>query len=156
MGFRRSPERSSGPIVMIFMNYYGSYPMLNSIIMVFVRLSARLVTLFYGTFARGYYWIEKLKSMLENMQTSKEVMKNFKRQNRDIFNTFDYDIKICEYRKWPVQTTKEVQKKFRNIHPPDQLADLSCTLKRFYENKYRGRKFFICWDKGMGEVLVTN
>ena len=55
MGFRRSPERSSGPIVMIFMNYYGSYPMLNSIDMVCVShvCPTRFGSLFHSILARA-------------------------------------------------------------------------------------------------------
>ena len=40
--------------VMIFMNYYGSYSMLNSILMVFVRLSARLRSLFHSILASAW------------------------------------------------------------------------------------------------------
>jgi len=100
----------------------------------------------------GYHWAQKLEDMFKDMQTSKEVMKNFKRENRDRFNTFDYDVNICEYGKWPEQVD---QKKLGNIHPPGQLQDFFRILKGFYENKHPGRKFFIRWDKGTGEVMVT-
>eukprot|EP00493_Phyllostaurus_siculus_P003955 UN03973 len=48
----------------------------------------------------GYHWAQKLEDMFKDMQTSKEVMKEFMRQNRKHFD-FDVTVNICEYGKWP-------------------------------------------------------
>merc|ERR1719499_45377 len=99
----------------------------------------------------GYHWAQKLEDMFKDMQTSKEVMKEFQRSNRNAFD-FDIQVNICEYGKWPETVD---QKKLSAIEPPDELHDLFMKLKTFYENKHAGRKFFIRWDKGSGEALVT-
>jgi len=100
----------------------------------------------------GYHWAQKLEDMFKDMQTSREVMKDFKRQYKNEFNTFDFDVNICEYGKWPEQVD---QKKLGSIHPPDDLQNFFAALKQFYENKHPGRRFFVRWDKGTGEVMVT-
>merc|ERR1719210_470007 len=99
----------------------------------------------------GYHWAQKLEDMFKDMQTSKEVMKEFQRSNQNAFD-FDIQVNICEYGKWPETVD---QKKLSAIEPPDELHDLFMKLKTFYENKHAGRKFFIRWDKGSGEALVT-
>merc|ERR1719493_450236 len=99
----------------------------------------------------GYHWAQKLEDMFKDMQTSKEVMKEFQRSNRNSFD-FDIQVNICEYGKWPETVD---QKKLSAIEPPDELHELFMRLKTFYENKHAGRKFFIRWDKGQGEALVT-
>merc|ERR1719433_1742521 len=99
----------------------------------------------------GYHWAQKLEDMFKDMQTSKEVMKEFQRSNRGAFD-FDITVNICEYGKWPESVD---QKKLSAITPPGELEKLYMKLKTFYENKHAGRKFFIRWDKGSGEALVT-
>jgi len=99
----------------------------------------------------GYHWAQKLEDMFKDMQTSKEVMKEFTRTTRNQFD-FDIQVNICEYGKWPETVD---QKKLSAIEPPDELNELFMKLKTFYENKHAGRKFFIRWDKGSGEALVT-
>merc|ERR1719471_1063376 len=99
----------------------------------------------------GYHWAQKLEDMFKDMQTSKEVMKEFMRHNRKHFD-FDITVNICEYGKWPESVD---QKKLNAISPPGELQNLSDHLKNFYENKHAGRKFFVRWDKGSGEALVT-
>merc|ERR1719433_744127 len=99
----------------------------------------------------GYHWAQKLEDMFKDMQTSKEVMKEFQRSNRGAFD-FDITVNICEYGKWPETVD---QKKLSAITPPGELEKLYMKLKNFYENKHAGRKFFIRWDKGSGEALVT-
>merc|ERR1719499_1417867 len=99
----------------------------------------------------GYHWAQKLEDMFKDMQTSKEVMKEFQRSNRGAFD-FDITVNICEYGKWPETVD---QKKLSAITPPGELEKLYMKLKTFYENKHAGRKFFIRWDKGSGEALVT-
>merc|ERR1719499_2027754 len=99
----------------------------------------------------GYHWAQKLEDMFKDMQTSKEVMKEFMRHNRKHFD-FDITVNICEYGKWPESVD---QKKLNAISPPGELQNLFDHLKNFYENKHAGRKFFVRWDKGSGEALVT-
>jgi len=99
----------------------------------------------------GYHWAQKLEDMFKDMQTSKEVMKEFMRQNRKHFD-FDVTVNICEYGKWPESVD---QKKLNAINPPGELQNLFERLKNFYENKHAGRKFFVRWDKGSGEAAVT-
>jgi len=99
----------------------------------------------------GYHWAQKLEDMFKDMQTSKEVMKEFMRQNRKHFD-FDITVNICEYGKWPESVD---QKKLNAISAPGELNNLFDRLKNFYENKHAGRKFFVRWDKGSGEALVT-
>merc|ERR1719461_2644656 len=99
----------------------------------------------------GYHWAQKLEDMFKDMQTSKVVMNEFMRQNREQF-AFQVNVNICEYGKWPETVD---QKKLSSISPPGELSDLYMRLKNFYENKHAGRKFFIRWDKGSGEALVT-
>merc|ERR1719464_2445203 len=99
----------------------------------------------------GYHWAQKLEDMFKDMQTSKEVMKEFMRQNRKHFD-FDVTVNICEYGKWPESVD---QKKLNAINPPGELLNLFERLKNFYENNHAGRKFFVRWDKGSGEAAVT-
>eukprot|EP00494_Astrolonche_serrata_P023237 UN23495 len=99
----------------------------------------------------GYFWAQKLEDMFKDMQTSKDLMREFKRQHRDQFE-FDLQVSICEYGKWPEQVD---QKKLSAIVPPEELKRVFDALKKFYENKHNGRKFFVRWDKGGGECLVT-
>merc|ERR1719499_2809135 len=99
----------------------------------------------------GYHWAQKLEDMFKDMQTSKEVMKQFQRSNRDKFE-FDIQVNICEYGKWPETVN---QKKLSAMSAPGELDTLYQSLKGFYENKHAGRKFFLRWDKGSGEALVT-
>merc|ERR1719499_2279094 len=99
----------------------------------------------------GYHWAQKLEDMFKDMQTSKAVMQEFKRLNRDSF-PFDIQVNICEYGKWPETVD---QKKLSSMTAPGELDDLYTSLKNFYENKHAGRKFFLRWDKGSGEALVT-
>jgi len=99
----------------------------------------------------GYHWAQKLEDMFKDMQTSKEVMKEFMRSNKKHFD-FDVTVNICEYGKWPESVD---QKKLNAISPPGELQDLYDRLKTFYENKHAGRKFFVRWDKGSGEAAVT-
>jgi len=99
----------------------------------------------------GYHWAQKLEDMFKDMQTSKEVMKEFTRNHREQFD-FDIQVNICEYGKWPESVD---QKKLNAMSAPGELNDLYMRLKNFYENKHAGRKFFVRWDKGSGEALVT-
>merc|ERR1719361_957666 len=99
----------------------------------------------------GYHWAQKLEDMFKDMQTSKAVMQEFKRANREAF-PFDIQVNICEYGKWPETVD---QKKLSSMSAPGELDDLYTSLKNFYENKHAGRKFFLRWDKGSGEALVT-
>merc|ERR1719242_1663591 len=99
----------------------------------------------------GYHWAQKLEDMFKDMQTSKAVMQEFKRSNREAF-PFDIQVNICEYGKWPETVD---QKKLSSMSAPGELDDLYTSLKNFYENKHAGRKFFLRWDKGSGEALVT-
>merc|ERR1719361_2256288 len=99
----------------------------------------------------GYHWAQKLEDMFKDMQTSKAVMQEFKRANREAF-PFDIQVNICEYGKWPETVD---QKKLGSMSAPGELDTLYKSLKGFYENKHAGRKFFLRWDKGSGEALVT-
>jgi len=99
----------------------------------------------------GYFWAQKLEDMFKDMQTSKELMREFKRINQKDFD-FSLDVNICEYGKWPEQVD---QKKLSKMRPPADLRKVFDRLKRFYEEKHNGRKFFIRWDKGGGECLVN-
>merc|ERR1719219_1859650 len=99
----------------------------------------------------GYHWAQKLEDMFKDMQTSKAVMQEFKRMNRNSF-PFDIQVNICEYGKWPETVD---QKKLSSMSAPGELDELYTSLKNFYENKHAGRKFFLRWDKGSGEALVT-
>merc|ERR550534_849877 len=97
----------------------------------------------------GYHWASKLEDMFKDMQTSKELMREF---NRTVKNKFDFtlDVNICEQGKWPDKINQTVLNKIKG---PDELGQVYDALKKFYENKYSGRKFFIRWDKGGGECL---
>jgi len=99
----------------------------------------------------GYHWAQKLEDMFKDMQTSKEVMKQFLSKYRASFD-YSLNVNICEYGKWPESVD---QKKLNSIKPPPELEALYSKLKNFYENKHAGRKLFIRWDKGSGEAAVT-
>jgi len=99
----------------------------------------------------GYHWAQKLEDMFKDMQTSKEVMKQFLSKYRASFD-YNLNVNICEYGKWPESVD---QKKLNSIKPPAELESLYSKLKNFYENKHAGRKLFIRWDKGSGEAAVT-
>merc|ERR1719361_1356318 len=99
----------------------------------------------------GYHWAQKLEDMFKDMQTSKAVMQEFKRANREAFD-YSLNVNICEYGKGPESVD---QKKLNSIKPPPELEALYSKLKNFYENKHAGRKLFIRWDKGSGEAAVT-
>jgi len=99
----------------------------------------------------GYHWAQKLEDMFKDMQTSKEVMKQFLSKYRASFD-YNLNVNICEYGKWPESVD---QKKLNSIKPPAELEALYSKLKNFYENKHAGRKLFIRWDKGSGEAAVT-
>jgi len=99
----------------------------------------------------GYHWAQKLEDMFKDMQTSKELMREFKKNNREVVS-YDLDVNICEYGKWPENVD---QKKLAAIRPPGPLETITARLKSFYEEKHSGRKFFIRWDKGSAECLVT-
>merc|ERR1719361_399642 len=99
----------------------------------------------------GYHWAQKLEDMFKDMQTSKVVMQEFLRDNRQHF-TYSVNVNICEYGKWPETID---QKKMQAMHAPQEMDELYMRLKTFYENKHAGRKFFIRWDKGGGEAVVT-
>merc|ERR1719300_1510752 len=99
----------------------------------------------------GYHWAQKLEDMFKDMQTSKEVMKEFMSKYRASFD-YNLNVNICEYGKWPESVD---QKKLNSIKPPPELDALYSKLKNFYENKHAGRKLFIRWDKGSGEAAVT-
>merc|ERR1719210_3121264 len=99
----------------------------------------------------GYHWAQKLEEMFKDMQTSKEVMKQFLSKYRASFD-YSLNVNICEYGKWPESVD---QKKLNSIKPPPELEALYSKLKNFYENKHAGRKLFIRWDKGSGEAAVT-
>jgi len=96
----------------------------------------------------GYHWAQKLEDMFKDMQTSKELMREFRKNNK---MDFDLDVNICEYGKWPETAD---QKKLGSMCPPGELEDVKQRLKNFYEDKHPGRKFFIRWDKGSGEARV--
>merc|ERR1719464_2397549 len=99
----------------------------------------------------GYHWAQKLEDMFKDMQTSKEVMKEFMRANKKHID-YNLNVNICEYGKWPETVD---QKKLSSMSAPGELDTLYTSLKNFYENKHAGRKFFIRWDKGTGETAVT-
>jgi len=89
--------------------------------------------------------------MFKDMQTSKVVMQEFLRDNRSRFS-YSVNVNICEYGKWPETID---QKKMQAMRAPPEMDELYMRLKTFYENKHAGRKFFIRWDKGGGEAVVT-
>merc|ERR1719357_1159655 len=99
----------------------------------------------------GYHWAQKLEDMFKDMQTSKEVMKQFLSKYRASFD-YNLNVNICEYGKWPESTD---QKKMDSVSPPGELEMVAEQLRNFYENKHTGRRFFVRWDKGNGEMLVT-
>lgn len=99
----------------------------------------------------GYHWAQKLEDMFKDMQTSKVVMNEFMRQNREQF-AFQVNVNICEYGKWPESVD---QKKLSVMKAPGEMDELFQRLKSHYENKHAGRKFFIRWDKGGGEAVVS-
>jgi len=99
----------------------------------------------------GYHWAQKLEDMFKDIQTSREVMKDFKRTVGSS-SEFQLDVNICEFSKWPDSID---QKKMSGIRPPVEMAETELRLKEFYESRHNGRKFFIRWDKGGGECMVT-
>lgn len=99
----------------------------------------------------GYHWAQKLEDMFKDMQTSKELMREFKREHRSRLD-FELGVAICEFSKWPDSTD---QKKMDSVSPPGELEIVAEQLRNFYENKHAGRRFFVRWDKGNGEMLVT-
>merc|ERR550532_1741114 len=80
----------------------------------------------------GYHWAQKLEDMFKDMQTSKAVMQEFKRNHREAF-AFDISVNICEYGKWPETVD---QKKLSSMSAPGELDTLYTSLKNFYENKH--------------------
>merc|ERR1719193_2386268 len=55
----------------------------------------------------GYHWAQKLEDMFKDMQTSKEVMKQFLSKYRASFD-YSLNVNICEYGKWPESVNQKI------------------------------------------------
>merc|ERR1712226_521361 len=78
----------------------------------------------------AYVWTQKLEDMFKDIQTSKEVMKEFVKISKSQGNplSFDLNMNICEYGKWPEKMDRE---KMNKVVPPDQLQDVYQRLRDF-------------------------
>eukprot|EP00494_Astrolonche_serrata_P006005 UN06022 len=94
----------------------------------------------------GYHWTQKLEDMFTDIQRSKELIREFRRQNEDKLN-FQLNVAVCTQGAWPSTTIPKC------ITPPD-LQDAVTRFVQFYEHKFVGRKLHFRWDKGSAEVSV--
>ena len=106
----------------------------------------------------GYQWTNKLEGMFKDVQLSKEMMLQFRKQSdsssaaspagkKESGDEVQLEVNVCTTGYWP--STKVMPGKM-----PKDLAAACDKYKRFYLNQHSGHKLEWRFDQGQGEIVV--
>ncbi|KAI6782101.1 uncharacterized protein J7T54_002338 [Emericellopsis cladophorae] len=101
--------------------------------------------------ACGFEYTNKLQRMFQDMQTSKDLNRDFKDHldNGERTKTVDSNFSILGTGFWPLQAPTTA------FNPPSEIASEAERFSTFYKHKHDGRKLTWLWNLCKGELKAS-